>query len=121
MEPWKLKRTRQCEHCPWRVETNPYDIPHGYDVEKHRALEHTIATPGDLTALFDPTRPLAVMACHETDHAMCLGWLIHQLGDGNNIPLRLRMRGCTNVDTVRLRGAQHATFADTLPRPKESP
>ena len=33
MKPWKLKRTRQCEKCPWRKATNPHDIPNGYTEE----------------------------------------------------------------------------------------
>jgi len=57
---WKLKRTIQCEKCPWHVDVDPYDIPNGYDVERHRALQSTIATPGSLR---DTGR---AMACHET-------------------------------------------------------
>jgi hypothetical protein len=109
---WKLKRTMQCEKCPWRVETDPNDIPSGYDVEKHKALEVTIAEPGSL-------RPTDyVMACHETDSAHCIGWLVHQLGPGNNIGLRIRMISCENAKSIRLRGEQHATFWNTLPTNK---
>jgi len=110
---WKLKRTMQCVHCPWRVATNPHDIPNGYDVAKHRTLETTIAQPGDD---FLSPEPLRVMACHETDKAHCIGWLVNQLGDGNNIALRIQMMLCTNAKRIRLRGEQHATFTDTLPR-----
>lgn len=106
---WKLKRTQQCVKCPWRVETDPFDIPNGYDPEKHRALEKTIAEPGSLRDTG------SVMACHETDRAHCVGWLVHQLGPGNNIGLRIRMMSCENANAIRLRGAQHATFEDTLP------
>src|SRR3954468_218997 len=87
---WKLKRTHQCEKCPWRVETDPYDIPNGYDPEKHRALANTIAEPGSLRDTG------GVMACHETDDAHCIGWLVNQLGPGNNIGLRMRMMSCEN-------------------------
>lgn len=48
-DTFKLKRTVQCAKCPWRVTTNPFEIPHGYDLEKHRALACTIAQPGALT------------------------------------------------------------------------
>lgn len=77
---WKLKRTAQCEHCPWRVETDPFDIPDGYDPVKHAALKGTIAVEGSLR---DTGR---AMACHETDEAHCMGWLSNQLGPGNKYP-----------------------------------
>lgn len=109
MEPWNLKRTAQCAKCPWWVETNPHDIPNGYDVEKHRALKKTIARPGELRYTGN------AMACHETDKAHCIGWLVHQLGPGNNIGLRMRMMSCANAKKIRLRGEQHETFEDTLP------
>lgn len=106
---WKLKRVNQCEKCPWRVETDPHDIPNGYCERKHRALEKTIARPGSLSFADH------AMACHETDNAHCIGWLVHQLGPGNNIGLRLRMMSCENAKFIQLRGEQHETFEDTLP------
>ena len=106
---WRLKRTAQCRHCPWRKDTDPFDIPNGYDVEKHKALINTIAQPGEILH----QRP--AMACHETHDAHCVGWLVNQIGPGNNIPLRMRMSSCTNADKIRLRGEQHETFEDTLP------
>ncbi len=106
---WKLKRTVQCHICPWLKSVNPHDIPNGYDVEKHRALACTIADPG---SLIDKGR---AMACHETDDAHCIGWLVNQIGPGNNIGLRIRMRGCENAERIKLRGEQHETFEDTLP------
>lgn len=107
--PWKLKRTSQCEKCPWRVGVNPHDIPDGYSEEKHRALANTIAVPGSLrdTGL--------AMACHESGKSHCIGWLVHQLGPGNNIGLRIRMMSCENASKIRLRGEQHECFEDTLP------
>lgn len=108
-QSWKLKRTAQCEKCPWRVDVDPYDIPDGYDPKKHRALEKTIARPGtiDLDA--------SAMACHEMDDAHCIGWLVNQISPGNNIGLRIRMISCENASRIRLRGDQHACFEDTLP------
>lgn len=105
---WKLKRTAQCPKCPWIKGVDPRQIPNGYSEEKHRALLNTIATPGDL-------RARAAMACHELEGAHCIGWLMNQIGPGNNIPLRLQMLSCTNASAIRLRGEQHATFAETLP------
>lgn len=110
---WKLKRTAQCKKCPWIVGVNPHDIPNGYCEHKHAALESTIAKPASLPNL---NEPLSAMACHETDDAHCIGWLDNQLGRGNNIGLRLRMMSCTNRDSIRLRGEQHKTFEDTLPK-----
>lgn len=109
---WKLKRVRQCEKCPWKVDVDPYDIPDGYDVEKHRALKGTIAEPG---AFRDTGR---VMACHESapeDGVHCVGWLVNQLGPGNNIGLRLRMMSCENAHAIQTDGEQHRCFEDTLP------
>jgi hypothetical protein len=59
--------------------------------------------------------PLMVMACHETDDAHCIGWLVNQIGPGHNIPLRIQMMSCANAEHIRLRGEQHETFEDTLP------
>lgn len=112
-ESWSLKRTAQCRKCPWLVSTNPFDIPDGYSIDKHKALAETIAKPG---VLVDLERPLAVMSCHEGEQAHCIGWLANQLGPGNNIALRLSVMRCTNVRKIRLRGEQHERFEDTLPK-----
>lgn len=106
---WKLKRTRQCAKCPWKTSTNPHDIPNGYSEEKHAALADTIAEPGSLRSAGK------AMACHETHDAHCIGWLAHQLGRGNNIPLRMQMMSCQNAKHIQLDGEQHQTFEDTLP------
>jgi hypothetical protein len=106
---WRLKRTTQCVKCPWRKDVDPRDIPNGYDEEKHRALACTIANDADLFAVTQ------AMACHETHDTHCIGWLVNQLGRGNNIPLRIQMLSCENVRSIRLVGKQHETFEDTLP------
>lgn len=113
MTKWRLKRVVQCDKCPWRVSVDPRTIPRGYSETQHAALACTIAKPGDIGAIFDSTEH--VMACHETNEAHCLGWLMHQLGPGNNIALRIRMLSCANLRQVRLRGLQHQTFDATLP------
>lgn len=110
---WKLKRTAQCEKCPWRVDVDPHNIPNGYCETKHAALGKTIAKPGDLSALAGGG--MRGMACHETHDAHCIGWLMNQLGPGNNIALRFQIMGCENIGKVRLRGEQHERFEDTLP------
>ena len=108
----KLKRTVQCAKCPWRVDVDPTEIPNGYSEDKHCALKDTIAGEFRPSDLFGT---LHIMACHETHDAHCIGWLMNQLGPGNNIALRLSMRNCTNVNKVRLIGEQHECFEDTLP------
>jgi hypothetical protein len=116
---WKLKRTAQCDKCPWRVGVNPHDIPGGYDEDKHKALKDTIAQPDDIgeaMAILSGRQPLRIMACHETGSAHCVGWLAHQLGPGNNIGLRIQMMSCENRGKIRLRGEQHQCFEDTLPK-----
>lgn len=101
---------RQCAKCPWKATTDPHDIPDGYSVEKHRALEGTIKE--GLSSLGGALR---IMACHETADTPCAGWLMNQLGPGNNIALRLAVaRGHVDAD-VELDGDQHERFEDTLP------
>jgi hypothetical protein len=103
---------RQCKKCPWKTTTDPYDIPNGYCATKHAALRSTIAKEGDANL------NVRLMACHESPDGAelpCVGWLVHQLGPGNNIGLRLavsRGRIDANVETV---GEQHPTFEATLP------
>lgn len=114
----KRKPRRQCVACPWKVDTDPRtEIPGGYCETKHKNLKNTIADPGSLKGAFGGE--IRLMACHETTglrELPCVGWLIHQLGPGNNIALRLLvMTGKidANVETV---GPQHERFEDTLPK-----
>ncbi len=110
---------RQCAKCPWKKSTNPHEIPGGYSVERHRNLKNTIAEPAAICI----AGPLHLMACHETTGGRelpCVGWLVHQLGPGNNIGLRFAViKGSVdaNVETV---GPQHEAFEDTLPRDDDS-
>jgi len=109
------KPRRQCAKCPWKVDTDPHDIPGGYCPEKHKKLGSTIAEPARIPI---PGSPLRLMACHETAEGKelpCVGWLENQLGAGNNIGLRLAV-SCgqfdANIETV---GPQHQRLEDTLP------
>jgi len=109
----KLKRTKQCKKCPWKVSTNPFDIPDGYCEIKHANLKETISNGG-----FNIGRPMKVMACHHSDgndEMYCVGWLNHQLGIGNNIWLRIKMMSCENIRELKTYGEQHSNFEDTLP------
>jgi hypothetical protein len=119
---WKLKRVRQCAKCPWKISTDPHEIPNGYCETKHLALIDTIADgTGNLAAALGET-PLRLMACHEHpegEEAHCVGWLINQVGVGNNIALRLAVLDCENIADVTLDGPQHEHFEDTLPMTAE--
>jgi hypothetical protein len=112
MAAWKLKRVNQCAKCPWRVDTDPNDIPNGYSEDLHRDLACTIAEPGSLRSTG------RAFACHEHDadeQVHCVGWLVNQLGVGNNLPLRMQMLNCENRGAIRVHGEQHQRFEDTLP------
>lgn len=109
----ELKRTKQCAKCPWKVSTNPFDIPDGYCEVKHANLKETIAEEGVINL-----GQSKAMACHHSDgndEMYCVGWLNHQLGIGNNIGLRIKMTNCANAKDIKTYGKQHETFEDTLP------
>lgn len=109
---WKLNRLNQCEKCPWKVATDPHDIPHGYSEDMHRGLSRTIAEPGSMRMT------ASAMSCHEhppENEAHCVGWLANQLGPGNNIGLRMMVLDCENIGQIKTHGEQHETFEDTLP------
>ena len=106
---------KQCAKCPWKVSTDPNEIPNGYCKKRHGALKDTIAEPASLRGVGGALR---MMACHETKKGKelpCVGWLAHQLGPGNNIGLRLAVSmGRIDAD-FELDGEQHERFEDTLP------
>lgn len=96
------------------MDVDPYDIPNGYCEVRHQNLARTIAVPGALNL----GSVINIMTCHESQigkEQHCIGWLYNQLGDGNNIPLRLAMRNCENLKAMRIVGEQHRRFEDTLP------
>lgn len=106
---------KQCAKCPWKKGVNPRDIPNEYCETKHADLKKTIAKPGVFTS-----GSLRMMACHETpvgNELPCVGWMIHQLGPGNNLPFRLAvMQGKFDINVATV-GPQHERFEDTLPKP----
>ena len=111
------KGRRQCAKCPWRKDVDPRDIPDGYCEVKHANLKSTIAEPGSVRGLLGGD-PLRVMACHEfpvSAEQPCVGWVIHQLGPGNNIALRMQALD-GRFKNWRTVGEQHETFEDTLPK-----
>lgn len=104
---------RQCKHCPWKVDTDPTEIPNGYCETKHRNLRSSIAEPGSLNL-----GQLRIFACHESKlgkELPCVGWLANQLGPGNNIGLRLAVLSGRISADYKLDGEQHERFEDTLP------
>ena len=116
MQPkWRLKRTKQCANCPWRVGSDLSQIP-GYAEQLHRSLEGTIAKSADPNDLLK--KELKNMACHystdEPEH--CIGWLVNQVGEGNNLLLRYQMLFCENRDEIEVYGEQHKHYIDTLPK-----
>lgn len=110
---------KQCAKCPWKVSVDPYDIPYGYCPVKHANLKDTIANPRDLRI----GGAIRVMACHDSPiggELPCVGWLCNQLGEGNNIALRIAASNKlidANVETV---GKQHRTFEATLPKRRKA-
>ena len=106
------KPRKQCKKCPWKKSTKPHEIPNGYSVLLHQGLENTITREASFANIGDPLR---VFACHEMLKTPCVGWLVNQLGVGNNIPLRLRVHSGKIDGNVEVVGPQHETFEDTLP------
>jgi hypothetical protein len=114
----EVPRRKQCAKCPWKKGVDPRDIPGGYSPRKHARIARTIAEPG---ALWFGGR-LRIMACHETDVSAatpCVGWLVQQLGPGNNIGLRMLVaRGQIDARVTTV-GPQRERFEDTLPGPRK--
>jgi len=101
--------------CPWKRSTDPREIPNGYSEQAHCGLKRTIAEPGAFQS------GLPMMACHEEpvgNEQPCVGWVLHQLNEGNNLALRvLAMDG--RFRNLRADGPQHERFEDTLPKRKQ--
>lgn len=105
-----VKPVRQCKTCPWRQGANVDDIPR-YRRDLHEALADTIQSGLDGIG-----KPLKIMACHYSTpghEAPCAGWLHNQLGDGNNIALRIRV-AAGRLPPPAVDGPQKATFEETL-------
>lgn len=116
-ENFILSRTKQCKTCPWKVGNDPHDIPNGYSEVMHRNLKNTISNPGEIRI----GKPVNAMACHHSEvgnEQYCIGWLINQMGPGNNIGLRIKMIQCENFKDVEVYGEQYQTFEQTLPKNK---
>lgn len=103
---------RQCKNCPWKVGASTDTIP-GYSRAQHESLRATIAEPGAL-----PTPgPVRVMSCHysrEGEDAVCVGWAVNQINEGNNLALRMVALRDTQFHHLETVGPQRERFEDTL-------
>ena len=114
MKTKTLLKTKQCRHCPWRKDSDLSKIPN-YSRAQHEDLENTIADDGNLTGL---GKSLNVMACHNKqisgEDLTCIGWLVNQVGVGNNIPARIQLLSYDNGNEIETFGEQFETFEETL-------
>lgn len=107
---------KQCSNCPWKINSNPYDIPN-YSETQHKKLVNTIAQVEN----YDPENNILYkMQCHESTRLStektCIGWLDNQLNEGNNIALRVACCASSKPIRYELDGEQHLRFEDTLPK-----
>ena len=110
----KLKQTKQCKTCPWKLSTTVADIPN-YSVENHESLRATIADEtGNLDKIQCKKLKLGVMTCHKSIKSPCVGWLDNQLSTGNNIPLRIQMMYYSNAKEIEVDGEQKNSFDETF-------
>lgn len=113
MKTFKLKRILQCRLCPWKKSIDPATIPNGFDYGAHKNLIDHRPSEGVFFV-----KEMHVMACHHSndkDNMYCIGWLHNQLGEGNNIPLRIQMRNCENIGEIKVYGEQRENFEDVKP------
>jgi hypothetical protein len=112
------RKQKQCKKCPWKISTNPHDIPNGYCEAQHAALASTIAGGSVEEQLARNALEIHLMACHESPvgrERVCVGWLHQQLTMGNNVALRLRVLWGSISGAYTLDGEQHETLEETLP------
>lgn len=90
----------QCASCPWKTSVDPDRLPGRYGHVDRDAVARASNGPG--------------MGCHVERPGPvlpCVGWLMQQLGPGNNVALRFSViagRVDANAQTV---GPQRATLA----------
>ena len=111
MKSWSLAQIKQCDNCPWKVDSDLSTIP-GYSRTQHQELAQTIVDD----SVLDLNRPVKFMACHNSTDDIdleCIGWL-HNQRKANNLGLRWMMMSCENAAEIEVLGAQHSTFEQTL-------
>lgn len=103
---------RQCRRCPWKTSTGR-NIPNGFAHDARELVQRMVARSASLIDSHE-----IAQQCHETlddDPLPCVGWLVNQLGPGNNLPLRLRvMLGQVDANVVTV-GPQHRRIEDIVP------
>lgn len=108
-------RIQQCALCPWKKSVSILEIPNGPDRESVRRILM------DRPCGMDPG---FMMACHDSpigEEQACVGWLVHELGPGNNIPIRIAAsRGRFDPSALVLDGPQHESV-ESMCAPVEFP
>lgn len=101
---------RQCKSCPWIRGSKTEDIPN-YDAKLHRELSETIQ------GLELDMESLRIMACHFSElgeEETCVGWMHNQLGEGNNLALRIKALSEQWDHDYNLVGDQVDNFDETF-------
>jgi len=104
---------QQCKTCPWKKGAKCANIPN-YDLNLHQDLSKSIADEdGNLSKL---NQPITGMACHYSgqNQIPCAGWLHNQIGDGNNIPLRIWFSNNYPNGSIEVDGEQKQNFQETF-------
>ena len=106
-------RKKQCPNCPWKVSTTA--IPGGSCPNKDEKLDGFRQSGQSFGG------SLQMMQCHDTqddEPKACTGWVIHELGPGNNMGLRLKALagGFEDLETV---GPQRRSIHGVVYEPLE--
>lgn len=97
----ETKPRRQCRTCPWRADVDPTNIPEGHGRVDGRMLALSVAD--GLESLANPNVINAECHAYPGTGLVCVGWLVHQLGPGQNFSVRMKVikgRIDANVETV---------------------
>ncbi len=105
---------KQCASCPWKRSVDPDRLPGSYGhVDRDAVATHSAEGTRSLR------RDTPGMGCHVKRNAglPCVGWLVQQLGPGNNIAMRIAVsigQVDGNVETV---GPQRTTLSRRRGKP----
>lgn len=106
------KPRKQCLGCPWRLANDPADIPDGFKPTTHARLGRMSDRERDNPI----SKTLTMMACHALKvQKPCVGWLANQLGEGNNLPLRVAVAFGQIDGNVQTVGPQRERYEDVVP------
>lgn len=99
----------QCASCPWKLSINPDALPANYGHVDRDAVVRASAEPGSFRRPEGP--PIGCHVVRPGPVLPCVGWLVQQLGPGNNLALRMKVIAGVVDDTVETVGPQRATLA----------